>query len=36
MNKQFFQQIFNQNISFVYKYLGTIPEVNSEEPVQGQ
>lgn len=26
MDKQFFQQIFNQQKGFVYKYLGTVPE----------
>ena len=29
MNKQYFQQIFNPNIGFVYKYLGTVPEGQS-------
>ena len=29
MNKEFFQQVFNQNMGFVYKYLGTVPESES-------
>jgi len=26
MDKEFFQKIFNQQMGFVYKYLGTVPE----------
>jgi hypothetical protein len=25
MNKEFFQQVFSQNMGFVYKYCGTVP-----------
>jgi hypothetical protein len=29
MNKEFFQQVFSQNMGFVYKYLGTVPDSES-------